>query len=160
MGLPTSSTDARGILAQHVLYKSAYLFQSADVCVHQCNVSNDWLVHFNDTGWVKCILDLLRITRVCGFKPGRSRRIFFWPKNPQHAFLRKGSRAVCPMYVADLRHVKNPVITWKLGHRQDLSAISRPISSLANSVFWHLHGVEHLWSWRKALRAVHRGPVA
>jgi hypothetical protein len=28
--------------------------------------------------------------------------------------------------------LKSPVITWKLGHRQNLSAISRPISSLAN----------------------------
>jgi hypothetical protein len=36
-------------------------------------------------------------TRVRGFKPGRSRPIFFGWKNPQHAFLRKGSKAVCPM---------------------------------------------------------------
>jgi hypothetical protein len=33
-----------------------------------------------------------------GFKPGRSRRIFFFGrKNPQHAFLRKGSKAVGPV---------------------------------------------------------------
>ena len=31
-------------------------------------------------------------TQVCGLKPGRSHRIF-----PQHAFLRKGSKDVCPM---------------------------------------------------------------
>jgi len=31
-------------------------------------------------------------TQVCGFKPGRSGR-----KNPQHAFLRRGSKAVGPM---------------------------------------------------------------
>ena len=31
------------------------------------------------------------------FKPGRSRRIFQGGKNPQHAFLRNGSKAVCPM---------------------------------------------------------------
>jgi hypothetical protein len=36
-------------------------------------------------------------TRVRGFKPGRSRRIFFRRKNPQHAFLRKGSTAVGPV---------------------------------------------------------------
>jgi hypothetical protein len=30
-----------------------------------------------------------------GFKPGRSRRIFFGRKNPHHAFLRRGSKAVC-----------------------------------------------------------------
>jgi hypothetical protein len=29
--------------------------------------------------------------------PGRSRRNFFRRKNPQHAFLRRGSKAVCPM---------------------------------------------------------------
>jgi hypothetical protein len=32
-----------------------------------------------------------------GFTPGRSLRIFSGEKNPQHAFLRKGSKAVCPM---------------------------------------------------------------
>jgi hypothetical protein len=36
-------------------------------------------------------------TQVRGFAPGRSRRIFFGRKNPQHAFLRKGSKAVCSM---------------------------------------------------------------
>jgi hypothetical protein len=41
---------------------------------------------------------------------------FFGRKNPQHSFLRK----ICGM-------LKNPVITWKLGHRQNLPAISRPI---------------------------------
>ena len=35
-------------------------------------------------------------TQVCGFKPGRSRQIFR-AKNPQHAFLRRGSKAVGPM---------------------------------------------------------------
>jgi hypothetical protein len=32
-----------------------------------------------------------------GFAPGRSRQIFSGKKSPQHAFLRKGSKAVCPM---------------------------------------------------------------
>jgi hypothetical protein len=32
-----------------------------------------------------------------GLKSGRSRRIFFGRKNPQHAFLRKGSKAVRPV---------------------------------------------------------------
>jgi len=36
-------------------------------------------------------------TQVRGFKPGRSRRIFKGEKNPQHAFLRRGSKAVGPM---------------------------------------------------------------
>ena len=36
-------------------------------------------------------------TQVRGFKPGRSRQIFKGEKNPQHVFLRRGSKAVCPM---------------------------------------------------------------
>jgi hypothetical protein len=37
-------------------------------------------------------------TRVRGFKPGRSRWIFsVHEKNPQHAFLRRGSERICPM---------------------------------------------------------------
>jgi hypothetical protein len=36
-------------------------------------------------------------TQVRGFKPSRSRRIFKGGKNPHHAFLRKGSKAVRPM---------------------------------------------------------------
>jgi hypothetical protein len=65
-------------------------------------------------------------TRVHGFKPGRSRRIFSGEKNPLHAFLRKGSKAVCPMsQICGM--LKNPVITWKLGHRRNSPAISRPI---------------------------------
>ena len=36
-------------------------------------------------------------TQDCGFKPGRSRRIFRAKKNPQHVFLRRGSKAVGPM---------------------------------------------------------------
>jgi hypothetical protein len=51
---------------------------------------------------------------------------FFVRKNPQHDFLRKGSEAVCPM-LQICGMLKNPVITWKLGHRQNQSAISRPI---------------------------------
>jgi hypothetical protein len=32
-----------------------------------------------------------------GFAPGRSPSDFSGEKNPQHAFLRKGSKAICPM---------------------------------------------------------------
>ena len=34
-------------------------------------------------------------TQICGFKPGRSRWI--GRKNPQHAFLRRGNKRICPM---------------------------------------------------------------
>jgi hypothetical protein len=50
-------------------------------------------------------------TRVRGFEPGQSLRIFFGRKNPQHAFLRKGSKAVCPMSQICCM-LKNPVVTW------------------------------------------------
>jgi hypothetical protein len=44
-------------------------------------------------------------TEVRGFKPGRSRL-----KNPQHTFLRRGSKTVCPM--SQIRGMlKNPIIT-------------------------------------------------
>ena len=36
-------------------------------------------------------------TQVRGFAPGRIRRILRAKKNPQHAFLRSGSKAVGPM---------------------------------------------------------------
>jgi hypothetical protein len=36
-------------------------------------------------------------TQVRGFKPGRSREDVSGRKNPQHAFLRRGSKAVGPM---------------------------------------------------------------
>jgi len=36
-------------------------------------------------------------TQVHGFHPGRSRQDFSGRKNPQHAFLRRGSKAVGPM---------------------------------------------------------------
>ena len=36
-------------------------------------------------------------TQVRGFKPDRSRRIFQGENNPQHAFIQRGSKAICPM---------------------------------------------------------------
>jgi hypothetical protein len=36
-------------------------------------------------------------TQVCRFKPGRSQQIFKGEKNPQHAFLRRESKAVGPV---------------------------------------------------------------
>jgi hypothetical protein len=55
-------------------------------------------------------------TPVRGFKPGRNRRIF------------SGGREVKPVKVKSqiCGMLKNPVITRKLGHRQNLLAISRP----------------------------------
>ena len=42
-------------------------------------------------------------TQVRGSKPGRSHQIFRAKKNPQHAFLRRGSKAVGPTsYICDM----------------------------------------------------------
>ena len=66
-------------------------------------------------------------TQVREFKPGRSRRIFQGEKNPQHAFLRKGSKVPCRRFTACKRSLN---VTWKSGiFRQTSSAISRPSSS-------------------------------
>jgi hypothetical protein len=44
-----------------------------------------------------------------GFNPAEAIRIFFGRKDPQHAFLRKGSKAVCPMsQICGM--LKNPII--------------------------------------------------
>jgi hypothetical protein len=45
-------------------------------------------------------------TQVRGFKPGRSRLIFQGEKNPQRAFLRKGSKTVGPMSLIPRRFVE------------------------------------------------------
>jgi hypothetical protein len=48
-------------------------------------------------------------TQVLGFKPGWSCQDFSGRKNPQHAFLRKGSKVV-RSHVVDLWHLKDPWI--------------------------------------------------
>jgi hypothetical protein len=48
-----------------------------------------------------------------GFEPGRSRRIFR-AKIPHHAFLRRGSKAVCPMSQL-CGMLKNPAIYVEVG---------------------------------------------
>jgi hypothetical protein len=63
--------------------------------------------HSSNTQWQRHIQKRLRWSRgsvlafgtqVRGLKPGRTRRIFKGEKkNPQHAFLRRGSKAGCPM---------------------------------------------------------------
>jgi hypothetical protein len=49
---------------------------------------------------------------------------FFRRKNPQYAFLRRGSKT----HVADLRHVKRPLqFTWKLEPQEKLTGHFSPI---------------------------------
>jgi intein-encoded DNA endonuclease-like protein len=53
----------------------------------------------HDAMWLRwstgCVLAFSNQVRV--FKPGRRRRIFQGENNYQHDFLRRGSKAVCPM---------------------------------------------------------------
>jgi hypothetical protein len=72
---------------------------------------------------------------------------FFGRKIPQHAFLRKGSKAVCPIsQICGM--LKNPVITWKLGHRQKFaghfSSDSSTFRYRERSHFWGRGGI-----WRR-----------
>jgi hypothetical protein len=51
----------------------------------------------NPNGFGDLVVSMLASgTQDRGFDPGQSRR-FFRAKNPQHAFLRRGSKAFCPM---------------------------------------------------------------
>ena len=57
-----------------------------------------FLFNFHVDGFGGLVVSMLASgTQVCGFKPGRSRWIFYGRKNPQHAFLRRGSKRICPM---------------------------------------------------------------
>jgi hypothetical protein len=71
-------------------------------------------------------------TRVHGFKPGRSLRIFFGRKNPQHAFLRKGSKAVGPV-LQICGTLKNPCDYVEVGSKAKfVGHFSSELSSFAN----------------------------
>jgi hypothetical protein len=64
-------------------------------------------------------------TQVREFKPGRSRPIFWGEKILS---MPSFGREVKPLPMSQIcGMLKNPVITWKLGHKQNLPAISRPI---------------------------------
>ena len=68
-------------------------------------------------------------TQVRGLKPDRSRWNFPRRKNPQHSFLRRESKAVCPCrrFTACKRSLN--IMWWSGIFRQNSSAISRPWSS-------------------------------
>jgi hypothetical protein len=61
-------------------------------------IKTTWITNHMHSGFGGLVVSMLASgTRVRGFKPSLSRWIFFGHKNPQHAFLWKGSKAVCPM---------------------------------------------------------------
>jgi hypothetical protein len=66
--------------------------------------------------------------QVRGFKPRKSCPDFLGWKNPQHTFLRKGSKAVGPMsQICGTQKI--PELTWKLQSQAKLPVNSRPHSS-------------------------------
>jgi hypothetical protein len=97
-------------------------------------------------------------TRVRGFQPGRSRRIFFGRKNPQHAFLRKGSKAVCPLSQI-CGTIKNPCDYMEVGSQ---GKICRPFlawtPSLPKVTTLDQHGAP-LELTGETKGTVHRRPV-
>jgi hypothetical protein len=90
-------------------------------------------------------------TRVRGFKPGRSFGIFGHPKkNPQYAFLRKGSK-ICPMYQL-CGMLKNPSVfrelrLWWQNWGEGI------VSAFAGRGLAHLHDAWRLWGWMRELLA-------
>jgi hypothetical protein len=75
-----------------------------------------------------------------GFAPDRSRLIFSGEKNPQHAFLRKGSKAACPMsQICDMS--KNRLTyrgsrSYWLNYRLFLTRFRSSLTE-DSSVVWH-----------------------
>ena len=70
-----------------------WLIHTTGGTMEYCTTKSDGKCGFGSLGVACCLLS----TQVRGFKPGRSRQDFSGRKNPQHAFLRKGSKAVGPM---------------------------------------------------------------
>ena len=58
-----------------------------------------FVIQLNTVEWLRWSRGsvLLLSTRVGRFRPGRSRQDFSGRKNPQHAFLQRGSKAIGPM---------------------------------------------------------------
>ena len=69
-----------------------YTIDIAYIIIHIHNIS----INIKRLRWSRGSVLTFGI-QVRGFKPDRSRRIFQGVKNPQHASLREGSKAVCPM---------------------------------------------------------------
>ena len=82
-----------GVLLRHTIYSCAEVEKSA---TFKEFIPERWK-HIYALRWSRGSV-LVFGTQVRGFKPDRSRRIFQDEKNPQHAFLRKGSKAVCHMW--------------------------------------------------------------
>jgi len=84
---------------------------------------------------------------------------FSGEKNPQHAFLQRGSKAVCPMsqFAACLRALE---ITWKSNFQAKFVGHFKPISVPRYQRAVVSLDVERLWGRRAELKAVHKGPAS
>jgi hypothetical protein len=74
-------------------------------------------------------------TQVRGFKPGR----FFGWQNPQHAFLWRRSKAVCPLSQL-CGMLKNTAITWKLDCLAKFDQPPFAYSGLSRCLAWSASG--------------------
>jgi hypothetical protein len=81
-----------------------------------------------------------------GFKPGRSRSDFFGRKNTQHAFLRRGSKAVRP--VSLICGTKNNPVRLRGSRISQAKLFALEVPSFANRGFQPLHSssMGALWS--------------
>jgi hypothetical protein len=75
------------------------------VVFYNDTISTEESVKHNTSGFGGLVVS---IPKIAGSNPAEAVG-FFGRKNPQHAFLRKGSKAVCPM-------LKNP-ITYRGSHK-------------------------------------------
>ena len=71
-------------------------------CLTACKNIGFLVINFVALGGI-VVSELASGPKVRGFDPDRGRWIFKGDKNPEHHFLRRGSKAV-----VDLRHVKEP----------------------------------------------------
>src|SRR5215510_370600 len=77
--------------------------------IRQLNKVTNIVLHILEAASGLVVSVLVSGTQDRGFKPGQSRWIFSGEKNPKHVFLRKGSKAVCPMsQICGM--LKNPVV--------------------------------------------------
>jgi hypothetical protein len=96
------------ILDFRLLPCSEYRMLSSGLFTGVCNTL--YLLAYDDSGFGGLVVSMLASgTQDHGFAPGQSHQIFQGKKNPQHALLWKGSKAVCPM-LQICGMLKNPII--------------------------------------------------
>jgi hypothetical protein len=82
--------------------------------------------------------------KVRGFKPGRGRWVFKRDKNPQHAFLRRASKAL-GQCLKTSRHVKNPFVLWQRYYVLNLGLSRQLLAPLVRCVCSNLRALMDEW---------------